>query len=169
MIKRSRVAILMVSLAAAALVTACASSTGSQTPEGTESKTVTPSERLVQLDSQGKGDLSGVDLTPLDAFTAFEPENRAVKRRWTAVKVGVHDHAEGVPTVLVVPMWFDKRTKFVENPWMPGVDTLSEAIEHPDWAWSEAGTTDIKFHLTDEVFYIDEVNMSPGRGTDPKR
>jgi hypothetical protein len=169
MLTRSRIAFLFVLFAAAALTAACASPTALQQSSSASPVSGTPSEALVQLDSEGKGELSRVDLVPLDAFIAFKPEDRAIRRRWQGVKVGVHDHAHGVRTVLVVPMWFDERTKFVENPWMQSVDTLSEAIKHPDWAWDEAGNTDIKFHLTDEVFYIDEVNMPPNREPDPNR
>jgi hypothetical protein len=169
MLTRSRIVFLFVLFAAAALTAACASPTALQQSSGASPVSGTPSESLVQLDSEGKGELSRVDLTPLDASIAFKPEDRAIKRRWQGVKVGVHDHANGVRTVLVVPMWFDERTKFVETPWMQGVDTLGEAIKHPDWAWNEAGTTDVKFHLADEVFYIDEVNMPPDRGSDPIR
>jgi hypothetical protein len=166
---RSRVALLLLTLTSAALIAACSSPAASQKASSSPPATGTPSDALLKLDSQDRGELSGVDLEPGGAFIAFKPEQRAVERRWSLAKVGVHDHAQGVRSVLIVPMWFDERTRFVESPWMKGVDTLNEAIKHPEWAWSAAGTADIKFHLTDGVFYIDEVSMPPDRASDPNR
>jgi hypothetical protein len=154
--------LMVVLLTLPAAVVGCSASTSSERAVPAAEASGTPSDALVNLDSTGHGTLSGVDLTLAGPSVAFDPEQRAIRRRWTLVNVGIRDHAKGVRTVLVVPMWFDERTKYVESPWLKGVDTLSEATKHSDFAWSEAGTTDIKFHLTDEVFYVDEVNMHFG-------
>ncbi|MDZ4170251.1 MAG: hypothetical protein U1E26_11455 [Coriobacteriia bacterium] len=121
------------------------------------------------MDSQSNGTLSHVNLMPADGGVAFAPEQRAIERHWQMVYVGIHDHAQGVRTVLVVPMWYDERTKFSGSPGLDFGDTLSEATTHPEWAWDEAGTTDIKFHLQDEVFYLDEVSRPADNASDPNR
>ncbi len=166
---RTRVSLLLLTLTSAALIAACSSPAASQKASSSPPATGTPSDALLKLDSQDRGELSGVDLEPGGAFIAFKPEQRAVERHWSLANVGVHDHASGVRTVLAVPMWFDTRTRFVENPWMKGVNTLSEAAKRKDFAWTAAGTADIKFHLTDGVFYIDEVNMPPDKASDANR
>ena len=133
--------------------------------------TSTPSDALVGLDASGNGELRHVNCDPVTAgyIVPGSPEARAIRRRWILLNVGVFDHASGVRTTLLVPMWYDSNTTYVPPDGRPTPATLSEAVKDPDFAWDLAGTTDVKFHLEDGVFLLDEVSRPAGNSSDLNR
>ncbi len=134
---------------------------------GSQSSTSTPSDALVNLDADGKGTLTHVNLEERTSGCIMpdSPESRAIRREWRVVNVGIFDRSHGVRTMLTVPMWYHSDTTFVPTPHMPFPETLAEAVEHPEWAWDGAGTADLKFHMEDGLFVIDEVSRPEGNSS----
>lgn len=156
----NRLSTAMLLIATCLILTSCASEPQSQLPEFT-----TPAQLSKLIASMDAGDSASLELVSISesqggSVDAGTHEYELFSSGYERADIGAREWVNGIPTTLVVPMWYGPDTTIQikgrePEPMLEAVET-TPSLGGPFY-WFGDPVVSIEFHMEDEVLVLDSV------------